>query len=261
MAMNIRGMSGKLNAMWNSSPVPKYGSRSSGHWLASARSRVPGYFSSTNRRSFLRNRCVHPEPVDPVVQPERDDSEDLVVDGRVVVVQVRLVGEEPVEVVLPGDRVPGPVGLLRVLEDDADALVLLIRVAPDVVVPVRGVRVPPGLLEPRVLVGRVVQHQVGDDPDAALVGGRGEGLEVLDRAEGRVDAVEVGDVVPVVLERGRVDGHEPQAVHAQVAQVVELFGQPAEVAEPVRVGVEERPDGHLVEDGVLVPVGRVVGHP
>ena len=42
MAMNIRGMSGKLNAMWNSSPVPKYGSRSSGHMLASASSRVPG---------------------------------------------------------------------------------------------------------------------------------------------------------------------------------------------------------------------------
>ena len=36
--MNIRGMSGKWNAMWHSSPSPKYGLTSAGHWFASARS-------------------------------------------------------------------------------------------------------------------------------------------------------------------------------------------------------------------------------
>ena len=33
--MNRRGMSGKWNAMWVSSPWPKYATASSGHWLAS----------------------------------------------------------------------------------------------------------------------------------------------------------------------------------------------------------------------------------
>ncbi len=40
--MNIRGMTGKWNAMWNSSPSPKYGRTSSGHMLASASSMRPG---------------------------------------------------------------------------------------------------------------------------------------------------------------------------------------------------------------------------
>jgi hypothetical protein len=30
-AMNIRGISGKWNAMWHSSPSPKYGRTSAGH--------------------------------------------------------------------------------------------------------------------------------------------------------------------------------------------------------------------------------------
>ena len=93
--------------------------------------------------------------------------------------------EEAVPEVLAGDRVPAPVRLLGVLEDDADALVLLVGVAPDVVVAVRRVRVAPGLLEPRMLVGGVVEDQVGDDADAARVGRLGQGLEVLDGAERR----------------------------------------------------------------------------
>ena len=36
--MNSRGISGKWNAMWHSSPSPKYATASSGHWLASASS-------------------------------------------------------------------------------------------------------------------------------------------------------------------------------------------------------------------------------
>ena len=42
IAMNRRGISGKWNAMWHSSPSPKYSRASSGHWFASARSMRSG---------------------------------------------------------------------------------------------------------------------------------------------------------------------------------------------------------------------------
>ena len=57
---------------------------------------------------------VDPEAVDPAVEPERHDVEDLLLDGRVVVVEVGLMAVEAVPEVLPGDRVPGPVGGLGV---------------------------------------------------------------------------------------------------------------------------------------------------
>src|SRR3712207_7637263 len=51
------------------------------------------------------------------------------------------------------------------------------------------------------------------------------------RAQPRVDAVEVGDVVAVVPLGGRVEGHQPQAGHAEVGQVVDALGESGERSE------------------------------
>ena len=114
---------------------------------------------------------VHPEPVHPELEPEAHHLPDLLAHGRVVEVEVGLVGEEPVPVVGLRDRVPGPVRHLGVAEDDPHAAVAVVGVAPDVVVALRAVGRGAGLLEPGVLVGGVVEHQLGDHPEAPLVGG------------------------------------------------------------------------------------------
>ena len=51
-----------------------------------------------------------------------------------------------------------------------------------------------------MLVGGMVDHEVGDDADAAGVGGLGERLEVGDGADRGMDLAEIGDVVTVVLQ-------------------------------------------------------------
>ena len=121
---------------------------------------------------------VQAEAVDAHVQPEAHHPQHLLQDLRVVEVQVRLVGIEAVPVVLLGYRVPGPVGLLGVDEDDPRVRIPVVGVGPDVEVAVGTLRVGPAGLEPRVLVAGVVHHQVGDDPDAAGVRLRDELLEV-----------------------------------------------------------------------------------
>jgi hypothetical protein len=102
-------------------------------------------------------------PVDAQVQPEPDDVDHRLLHGRVLEVEVRLVGEEPVPEVLPAHRVEGPVARLGVDEDDPRVLVLLVGVAPDVEVAVRALGVAAAGLEPGVLVAGVVDGQVGDD--------------------------------------------------------------------------------------------------
>ena len=124
-------------------------------------------------------------------------------DGRVVVVEVRLVGEEPVPEVLLADRVPRPVRRLGVDEDDPGVLVLLVGVGPDVEVAVGPVGVLPAGLEPRVLVTRVVHDEVDDHADAALVRRVEELVEVLDGADLGEHVGEVGDVVAAVAQRAR----------------------------------------------------------
>ena len=164
---------------------------------------------------------VAPEPVEALVEPEAHGVQHGRLDRRVVVVQIRLVAEEPVPVVRLRVRVPRPVGLLRVHEDDARIPVALVGVAPDVVVPMRRIRGGPRRLEPGVLVRRVIHDEVRDDPEPAPVRLGDEGLEVRHLAVERRDLLEVGDVVAVVPERRRIEGQEPQAVDAQVLDVVQ----------------------------------------
>ena len=280
-AMKMRGISGKWNAMWHSSPPvsgsPKYSTTSAGHRFASASITRPGILVVDHLADPLEvgvrlgqvravgalpleqvGHRVQPEAVDAEVEPEPDDVEHRLLHGRVVVVEVRLVGEEPVPVELLPHRVEGPVRRLGVAEDDPHVGVLGVGVAPDVEVAVRPVGVAARLLEPRVRVGGVVEHQVGDDPDAAAVRLVEQGHEVVDRAVLRQHLVVVADVVAAVAPRRVVERRQPEAVDAEPLQVVELVGQPAQVAGAVVVGVEERLHQHLVEHGPLVP-GAVLG--
>ena len=201
----------------------------------------------------VRDR-VEAEAVEPEVEPEAQHVEHRVLDLRVVVVEVGLVGEEPVPVVLAGDRVPGPVRGLGVDEDDPGVLVAVVGVRPHVPVALRrpGRRVRERL-EPWVLDRGVVHHQVGDHPDLPRVRRVDQLLDVVDRPVVGVDLPEVGDVVAAVAQRRLVERQQPDAVDPEPLQVVELLGQAAEVADPVAVGVVEAAYVDLVEDRVLEP--------
>ena len=133
-------------------------------------------------------------------------------------------GEEPVPVVLAPLGVAGPVGLLGVDEDD-----------PGVAVPVSSslhtyqsalglVRSWRDSWNQGCWSRGVVHDQVGDDPDAPLVG-------LLDQLDGvgqvavlGQDGPEVADVVAAVAQRRLVERQQPQAVDAQPLEVVELGG-------------------------------------
>jgi len=88
---------------------------------------------------------------------------------------------------------------------------------------------------------------------AALVGSVEELAEIAQVAVVGVDARVVGDVVAVILERRRVERQQPQRGDAEILQVIELLGQPGEIADAVLVAVIEGLDVKLIDDGVLVP--------
>ncbi len=142
---------------------------------------------------------IESETVDAHLEPEVDALEERFTHRRVVEVEIGLVRVETVPVVRLCDRVPGPVGNLEILEDDASFGVALRRVAPDVEVARSAAgRGAASALEPRVLVGGVVDDQLDDDTQAAGVGLAQEDLDVVQRAVGRMDVGVVGDVVSVV---------------------------------------------------------------
>jgi hypothetical protein len=66
-----------------------------------------------------------------------------------------------------------------------------------------------------------------------------------------MDAVVVGDVVPVVAQGAGVERQQPDDVDAQPGHVVQRLDEPREVAHPVVGRVLEGLDVQLVENGVL----------
>ena len=201
---------------------------------------------------------VDAEAVQTQLQPQPDGLGDLVADGGVGEVQVRLVGVEVVQVPLAGAVVLGPDAVLLVGEHHLVRGVGRRGRAPDVVVAVPVGRAAPGRLEPGVPVRGVVDDQVRDHPDAAVMGGPEELDEVGHRAEARVDPEQVGHVVPVVTVGCRVERHQPQAGDAELGEVVDAAGQSGEVADPVTVGVLVGLDVDAVDDRLLPPqVARV----
>jgi hypothetical protein len=206
----------------------------------------------------IRHR-VEPQRVDAEIEPELHDVDHGIDDGGVVVVEIGLVRKKPVPVVLAGDRIVRPVRFLRVGEDDPRLGKRAIRVAPDVEGALgRSRGRAAGALEPGVLIGRVIDDQLDENPDVPRVRGADQLREIVERAVGRVDVAVVGDVVSVVAQRRRKEGEQPEARDADPLQVVELLRDALEIADAVVVAVEERLDVRLIDDRVLVPERIIV---
>ena len=206
-------------------------------------------------------RDVDAEPVDAPVEPEPQDRLELGGDVRVRPVQVGLAGVEQVEVPGAGRRRLDP-RPRRPAEVRAPVVGRLgavgARPRPEDVAVARAGLVGERRPEPRVLVGRVVRDDVGDQPQPVLVGVDDQLLGVGDAAVGRVDRPVVGDVVARVGLRRGVPGVDPQRVDAEVGEVRQLLADARDVTDPVAVRVGEAADVDLVDDGVAPP-GRV-GH-
>ena len=108
-------------------------------------------------------------------------------------------------------------------------------------------------LEPIVLVRGVVDDELGDDAQAALLRFLDEALEVLHRPEIGIDRAVVGDVVAVVAAGRWIERQQPQRGDAELLEIGQLLGQSGEIADAVMVAVGKRLDVELIDDGVLVP--------
>jgi hypothetical protein len=210
---------------------------------------VVGAFAFHQIRHGVQAQSVHAH-----VQPVAHHRQHFFQHLRVVVVQVGLMRIEAVPEVGVGFGVPGPVGLFRVAKNDAGAGVGLVVVGPHVEIAcrrtgARGARA----LKPAVLVRRMVDHQFGNDAQAARMRLADQFAYVGHGAVVGMHATVVGNVIAVVAPWRRVERQQPDRVHAQAGDVVQLHDQAGDVAHPVVIRVEERLHMQLVDDGVLVP--------
>ena len=115
-------------------------------------------------------------------------------------------------------------------------------------------------LEPRVLIGGVIRHDVEQHPDSQLVRFGDQCLRLCQSAVSGFDLAIVGDVIAGVGHRRRIPGVDPDRVDTQLRQVRQTAPQPCDIADAVAVSVGEAADVDLVHDGGLPPRGIGGGH-
>ena len=204
-------------------------------------------------------RHVHTEAIRPMVEPETQRLDEIGTNLGVPPVPVGLLLGEHVQVPLA----VGHARPRRTTEacDPVSRRLVAVRplaVAEDVAVALRGAwGGGKGGLEPFVQVGAVVRHNVDHDLDVSLVGGLGELVEVVHGAELRVDIAVVVHVVAAVSELGRVERAQPDGVHTEFGEVVNLLGDACNAAQARTSGILEGTRIHLVHHGLLPPQRRI----
>ena len=149
----------------------------------------------------IRHR-IQSQPINAKLEPIAQNSKDLLQHARIVEIQIRLVRVEPMPVICARHLVPRPVGTLAIDEDDARAGIFVVIIRPDIEVAIhRSWFCTPSALEPRMLVGGMVDHQLGDDPHAARMRRRNETLGIGECPVVWMDATVVADVVAIVQPR------------------------------------------------------------
>src|SRR5262249_26864598 len=108
-------------------------------------------------------------------------------------------------------------------------------------------------LEPRMLIGGVIEDQIHEDSDVALFGFTHEPIEVGHGAVHGVDGGVVGDVVAEVNLRRGIHRGEPDGSNVQILEVVKAGNDAVDVAYAVAIGILEAARIDFVYDGVLPP--------
>lgn len=94
------------------------------------------------------------------------------------------------------------------------------RVSPKIPIPL-AIRAGPAALEPRVPVGGVVRHEVEDHLEAEPTRLRKQRVEVVQRAEQRINAAAIRHVVAEVGHRRGADRRNPDRIDPKPGQVPE----------------------------------------
>ncbi len=158
---------------------------------------------------------VHAETIDAAPEPRRHGVQHCGAGIPVAPVDRRLLGQEGVQVVLPGHRVQGPGRAAELADPVGRGATVRRGVAPNIPVALRIVARGSAGHEPGMAVGAVAGHEVQQQFHPACVDGGEQALEIPHRAEDRVDAGIIRHVVAEVGHGRRIEGRDPDRVDAE----------------------------------------------
>ena len=100
---------------------------------------------------------------------------------------------------------------------------------------------------------RVVDDKVHDDTNSAFAGLTSEADKVARSAKVRINSVIVQNIVSLVSIWTGVKRHQPNAVGAQIRDMIEAMSQAGEIAKAVAIRIHEGLHVNAINNRILVP--------
>src|SRR6185437_798924 len=160
---------------------------------------------------------------------------------------------EMVEIVLPPARLPGPGGAAEHREPIVGRRAVGTRIAPHIPVVARPGTAGTAVAEPRMLVGGVAADQVDQHVEAERMRALDQPVEIVERAEYRIDRAMIGHVIAEVAHRREEERRGPYGVDAERRDIIELRRDAGQVADAVAIRIAETARIDLIDDGAGPP--------
>ena len=110
----------------------------------------------------------------------------------------------------------------------------------------------------RICVTSVIRDQVEDEPNASLVQGFHDLIEIIHCAEAGIDRAKIGNVIAEIFHGRAVDWREPDGRYTKPGEMIEPRQQARKIARSIAVRVLERHGIDLVVDAPVPPRQRTV---
>ena len=102
---------------------------------------------------------------------------------------------------------------------------------------VLSLRILTGLYEPFMLIGAMVYNQIHQNVHITFFCFLQKPVDILDGAEAGIDVIIIGNIIALVRQRRTEAGGQPDDVHSQVFQVIQLADDTGNITDSVTVGI------------------------
>ncbi len=104
------------------------------------------------------------------------------------------------------------------------------------------------LLEPWVLIARMIDDEIHHDPDASFTGLDDEAIHIGEGSEFRVNLIVIADVVAKIDIGAFINRGEPNDANAQVLKIIELGDNAWYIADAIPIRIAKAPRINLIND-------------
>ena len=104
-----------------------------------------------------------------------------------------------------------------------------------------------------MLLRGVVDDEIHDDADVLFLGSFRQVVEISQGSIHWIDVLVIGNVIAEIDLRRRIARSDPDGIHTQFLQIIQLGLDPLEIADAISVAVGETSRIDFIENGMLPP--------